>query len=160
MATQTYVALATTTLSSSASSVIFSSIPQDYRDLVIVVDVATGGSLVLARFKFNNDAVTEVEWVTMSGDGSSTTSGAFGGATEFQTFAATTSRILHTLQLMDYSATDKQKTGLHRGNAATGQVRASAMRWISTSAISQIEVASFANQFQSGSTFYLYGIEA
>lgn len=156
----TYDLLDSTTLGSSASSVTFSSISQDYRDLILVVDVVTGGSSVFTRFKFNNDAVTEVEWVTMQGDGSSASSSAFGGITEFQTFAATTSRILHTLQLMDYSATDKQKTGLHRGNAATAQVRASAMRWLSTSAITQVEVASFANQFQSGSTFHLFGISA
>ena len=158
MPTPTYTLIDSVTLASSASSVTFSSIDQSFGDVIVAVDIVTGGNSVFTRFRFNADAITEVEWVMMQGDGSSATTGAFGGTTEFQTFSSTSSSILHTLQLMDYSATDKHTTGLYRGNAANSQVRASAVRWLNTAAITSLEIASASNQFQAGSTFFLYGI--
>jgi hypothetical protein len=157
MATPTYDLLASTTLTSSASSVTFSSIDQSYGDLIVVVEVNTGAGVGIVNFKFNNDAVTEVEWVSMEGDGSSATSGAFGGVTHFQGIITNSNTALHTLQLADYSATDKHTSGLYRGNSSL-VTRASALRWLSTSAVTRLDVASGTNQFQTGSTFNLYGV--
>jgi hypothetical protein len=61
-------------------------------------------------------------------------------------------------QIMDYSATDKHKTSLIRGNDAGAEVIAHAQRWASTSAVTSVRALITANNFASGSTFSLYGI--
>ena len=55
MATPTYIALATTTLSSAVGSVTFSSIPAGYRDLVLVAEGLTSGATSNVRMQFNSD---------------------------------------------------------------------------------------------------------
>ena len=152
----TYTLIDSVTLGSSASSVIFSGISGTGKgDLVLRTQVNTGAGVGVNFLKFNGDAVTEVEWVQMNGDGSSATSGAFGGVTYFQGLINSSDTVIHTYQIMDYSATDKQTSGLYRGDGTTG-TRASAFRWLSTSAVTSLEIASGTNQFQAGSTFFLY----
>ena len=163
MATPTYDLLDSVTLSSSASSVTFSSIDQSYRDLVLAVEVTGISAVVTFNVVFNSDAVTEVEWVRMRGSGTAASSGAFGGVTYFRCIsAATNTSASHILQLLDYSTTGKQKSGLYRGNNAgsSNGVQASAMRWLSTSAINTVKIETGANTYAAGSTFYLYGVAA
>ena len=59
MATNTYVALDKVTVGTATSSVTFSSIPQGYTDLVLVINAKanTGGAIGLL-FKFNGDSGT------------------------------------------------------------------------------------------------------
>lgn len=157
MATPTYTLIDSTVLSSSASSVTFSSITQDYRDLVLIIEEKSTAGGVTLSIRFNGDSGANYPWVWMQGDGSSasstTGSGPFIGYTGFSGTPA-----LHIAQIMDYSATDKHKTFLSRQNIAGGRVNALAGRWSNTSAISSVEIA--ASTLASGSTFYLFGIEA
>ena len=166
MATPTYDLLDSTTLASSASSVTFSSISQDYRDLVLVINVkgASGSSTIGVAARFNGDTSGNYSYVTMQGDGSSANSYSSTGET-YASFVTgilpdETNAGLFIAQIMDYSATDKHKTMLSRGNQASDEVGASANRWASTSAISSVTTlcTNPADNFATGSTFYLYGI--
>jgi hypothetical protein len=159
MATPTYTLIDSTVLGSAASSVTFSGISATGKgDLVLVAEQIVTAGYGQFNVRFNNDTVTEVEWVRMKGDGSSATSGAFGGVTTFQGVANQTDTVLHILQLMDFSATDKQTTGLYRGNGTLQGLHASALRWLSTAAVTQIEVSTVSNPYEAGSTFHLYQI--
>ena len=154
----TYTALATVTLGSSASSVTFSSIPATYRDLILVVNgqSASNPDLLLS---FNGDTSNIYTNVTMAGNGSSAYSFAI-TRTGIFTMAAGTSRLMMTAQIMDYSATDKHKTVISRGNLPAAELGASAGRWPSTSAITSVAVRAGASTFDTGSTFSLYGVIA
>jgi hypothetical protein len=65
----TYDKIATTTLSSSASSITFSSIPATFTDLKLVLTFA-GTSNTFAAITFNNDTATNYSVTLMRGDGS------------------------------------------------------------------------------------------
>ena len=159
MATSTYTPIASITLGSSASSVTFSSIPQDYRDLVLVANFADNGSVYV---RLNGDTSNNYSFVIMSSSGSASEAAksfaqlgiAFVGSSERQTGIA---------QFLDYSATDKHKTILGR-QGHTSEVAAATARWANTNAVTSIEVSAqqdfISTAYSAGSTFTLYGIEA
>lgn len=163
MPTPTYTPLANITLGSSAASVTFSSISQAYRDLVLVVSGGTtdgsGGQVT-----FNSDTGSNYYKLRMSGDGTSASSFAWGASTDLQLGAYAIfnpGTITNTvMNIMDYSATDKHKTVLHRTNLASAGADAFAGRWASTSAITTIRLAVAGTTWSVGSTFALYGIAA
>ena len=163
MPTSTYVALATTTLSGTASSVTFSSISGSYRDLVLVVDCEATSNLDVG-VRYNGDTGSNYSYVLMRGTSSGTSSGATGSSDRIYlgtTALSTDNRGTYILQVMDYSATDKHKTSLHRTNYNdTAIVGAFAARWANTNAITSLEVFAHTSSFKVGSTFSLFGIEA
>ncbi len=158
MATPTYDLLDSTTLASSASSVTFSSISQDYRDLIVAINASANAGGVLITF--NNDTGANYSRVTMGGNGSTTGSISNTGSNEVNIvrYASFSGGLANAIvQVMDYSATDKHKTVLSRTNRASNGVDTIAARWANTSAINEIDIASVGS-FDAGSTFYLYGI--
>jgi len=160
MPTQTYRPLATVTLGSSASSVTFSNIPATYRDLILVSNGKSGtGTEVSLLLRPNNDSGNGSR-VLMQGDGSSTLSiadsaGIFGGFLP----SSSSSNAVDIVNIMDYSATDKHKTILRRGDAPAF-TSAHAFRWASTSAITNIVLIVTTQSIGAGSTFSLYGVIA
>jgi hypothetical protein len=156
MPTPTYTPLANVTLGSAAASVTFSSIPATYRDLVFVMNgtVASNPDLLLS---FNGDTSNIYTNVLMEGAGG--VAGSFSiTRTGIFVMSGSTVRIMMSAQIMDYSATDKHKTVLSRGDNPTVQVLGGAGRWPSTAAITSLAVRAGASTFDSGSTFALYGI--
>lgn len=162
MPTNTYKALATITLGSSASTVTFSSIPATYRDLILVVQhKVTGGAET--DVQFNADTGNNYSTVTLRGGADSsiysanyTANGikpqnAVGGATSTNDF--------FQLDIMDYSATDKHKISLLRSiNGSTSFVQNQAVRWANTAAITSVKCTASGASYASGSTFSLYGV--
>ena len=170
MPTSTYVALATTTLASTDSEIVFSSIPASYRDLIIVFNTRStypGSTNDGVLVRLNGDTGANYSYIRMyglgSGSGSSTassgtTSMVLGRLNEGNTTAGQFSA--NIIQIMDYSATDKHKTALGRANVPNQTVYATAGRWANTSAVTSVTLTCPLNDFAIGSTFSLYGIEA
>jgi len=152
------VPLATTTLSTTASTVLFGIFPSTYRDLRIVVSFAatTDGNLGIY---VNGDTASNYSQVNMRGYATSSiaSSTSTGGAinSNYNTGSGT-GWVTNTFDLLDYSQTNKHKTILIRANHA-GEIDAIVGRWASTSAITSIVLTS-GNTFAVGSTFSLYGI--
>ena len=73
MATTTYEPIETQTLSSAAGSVTFTSIPQTYTDLVLVVNGRKDSSVSVDAFycRINGDGSSNYSWTSVAGDGSS-----------------------------------------------------------------------------------------
>ena len=161
MPTPTYTLIDSTTLASSASSVTFSSITQDYRDLILVVEVSNVGGNTFANLQFNNDTGTNYSYVQGSGTGSATNSTSATGQTSTDGIglALTGESGLWKYQIMDYSATDKHKSLVARFDSVGYRTVIYAARWANTSAITEIDILSFGT-YPIGSTFYLFGIEA
>jgi hypothetical protein len=158
MPTPTYTPLATVTLASATSSVTFSSIPATYRDLILVV--AASGSDTDERIRFNADTGSNYTFVRMFGDGSSASSSSVSN-TYIRTMAGDLSGLYNAIiQIMDYSATDKHKTTLGRGNKAGTFVVATAGRWANSAAITSVNYSVATGNFGIGSTFNLYGVIA
>lgn len=151
------VALATTTLASSSATVTFSSIPATYRDLRIVVAISSSVSQYLDMY-INGDTGSNYSGVTAYGNGTSAAS--YAGTGTWINFA---NQIVgnndYTIDIMDYSATDKHKTVLSRSNSASQNVVMQANRWANTAAITNIQFfRETGGTLPAGSTFSLYGI--
>lgn len=154
-----YVALANVTLGATAGSVTFSSISQAYRDLVLVINAPMSSSGVFGYLRFNGDSGNNYSAVRMFGSGSSTGSdtGLIGAsAINFSEFYV--EQNINTVNIMDYSATDKHKTVLSRGNAPANYVFGIAGRWANTAAITSLTVSTSSSTWAAGGTFALYGI--
>jgi hypothetical protein len=169
--TATYENIATTTLSSAAASVTFSSISANYTDLILVSfarnssAVSTDESLNL---EVNGDTGSNYSFTQLFGNGSTATSNRVsnttvyssagrvsGGGTTAGTFGA---NIVH---LQNYSNSTTNKTFLTRGNTAEAYALTSVGLWRSTSAITSIKLTSSGGfNLAAGSTFTLYGIKA
>ena len=158
--TAAWVPLAETTLSSSASSVTFSSIPAGYRDLILV---CSGTTSVNANIlcNVNNDTASNYSWVYMRGNGSTAVSGSNASNTSILTSATAywinASPTNTVLQFMDYSNTSIHKTVLCRNDGSTRASEATCSRWANTAAINEIDLTPTSGTFESGATFSLYG---
>lgn len=151
--TATYDLIASNVLTSNVSSVTFSSLPQTYRDLVVVVRKATTTNFEL-QLGGQPDTVSNVR---MWGDGSTTGSQS---ATNNSGVGTYNQANLAIWQVMDYSTTNKHKTVLMRANTTSGSfpgATAAAGRWGYTNAVSTITIST-GGTFESGDTFYVYGI--
>ncbi len=168
MPTPTYTALATVTLASTATSVTFSSIPATYRDLILVLNLASNNSDQTAIMRFNGDSAGNYNMVHMigtgGGSGSSQTENSVGFLNISKGIGVTTTLgdVLVISQIMDYSATDKHKTAITRANAVSSPypgTSAQAGRWGNTAAITSVAISLSAGaSYITGSTFALYGI--
>jgi len=167
----TYDKIQTTTLSSSQTSLTFSSISQNYTDLVLVSSVvgdrsANADSLAI---RFNGDSSSIYAYIYAIGE---TSSGPASNKATSQTniwignfisnSVANPSATITNIQ--NYSNTSTNKTILTRNNAIASAYNIVGMivgNWASTAAITSITVRSeTGNNFLSGSTFTLYGIKA
>jgi len=157
------VALATITLSSTASTVTFSNIPTTgYRDLRLVsyVPSLTGSPTAQGSYaRFNGDSGSNYYGLYAYGNGSSPGSDPTSGTTLFWgAFPAAGG--VDQLDILDYAET-KHKLVVGRANGNGASTWFYTARWASASAITSIALTSpdtGSDQFGIGSTFSLYGI--
>ena len=162
---RTYEPIASQTLGSDAATVTFSSIPQTYTDLVLVVDgAASGDSNPYLRVgngsvdTGSNYSVTRVSGESTgatSGRGSNLNAGLYNGYT-----VPNNERLLLVWHLMSYANTNVFKTALTTTAAGGSWVSRNVALWRSTAAIDIMTVRLSAFNYRSGSTFSLYGIKA
>ena len=163
----TYEPIATTTLGSAAATVTFSSIPQNYTDLVLVgVGYNASGDFYSPIMRFNSDSSGNYSRTRLFGDGSSAGSGRFTNQNDC-VFSGTGWRTSSTsigdatAHIMNYSNSTTYKTVLTRSSLAESSVYTDVNLWRNTNAITQIQLLVAASgTFASGSTFTLYGIKA
>ena len=159
----TYTPIATQTLSSAAASVTFSSIPQGYTDLVLVVN-GSGSVGNDVRLQFNNDTGSNYSYTTLSGTGSSAISARASNetSTPLTYYGGVSTTLGATNQigyLMNYSNSTTFKSVLARANNASSGVDANVCLWRNTNAINTIRVFLPTANFQTGTTVSIYGIQ-
>jgi hypothetical protein len=149
MPTPTYDLLASTTLAVASSSTSFTSISQDYGDLILTV------SHGYADFRFNSDSGSNYSKVVMAGRSSGPASSSGTSSVLGVKYGSDRAGQI-TLQIMDYTATDKHKSCLLRVSEHQGAVEATAGRWANTAAINAIEVRGGTHPI--GTVILLYGV--
>jgi len=157
--TTAWVPLATITADGSTATWDITDIPSSYRDLILVIDCEIASGTDNLDLRFNNDSTTNAYFsVYMEGDGSTASSNS--GNTNFLRLTrgtrTSTTRSNFIVQIMDYSASDKDTTVLSRFNNATEETNAMASRWDNTTVIDEINVISGVN-LVTGSTISLWG---
>jgi hypothetical protein len=160
----TYEKIATNTLSSSAASITFSSISGTYTDLVIVVVPKLVSGTAQVQFRLNGDSGNNYSLLRMGGTGSAYGSDAPAptsfGQLSWYGYAGSAFGQVITANLNNYSNTTTYKTVLTRPNNANYGVGMNACTWRNTAAVNEILIYSDAANFDTGSTFTLYGIKA
>jgi hypothetical protein len=161
MPTATYIALGNLTLASATSTMSFSNIPATYRDLILVTNVThSATNEIELAIRFNSDSGNNYNRISMTGNASTAVSFAEFNQNYLYVLAASTTVSVGLIEIMDYSVTNKHKSVLSRGNLSSGRVSATHNRWASTAALNQISVSCLSGNFNSGSTFSLYGVSA
>ena len=158
------------------TSLSFSSIPQTYKHLQIrgiAKDSYTSGTgeATDTTLTFNNDTAQNYRNHQLRGNGTSATASAPANAT--YSMAALITEIYGTatnmfgvsiVDIHDYASTTKYKTvrGFSGGDlnsgTTTSNVRLGSGLWMSTSAITSIQIQAAVSGFAAGSTFALYGM--
>jgi len=167
-AANTYVPIATTTVGTATSSVVFSSIASTYTDLVIVFECFTtaGGARDVA-LRFNGDTASNYSSTFLQGNGTSAVSARESTQTRMMidySGAGTTSATaeIGIVNIMNYSNATTNKTVLVRANRAGAGTDAVVVLWRKTpEAITSVTLM-FINgtdNFGVGSIFSLYGIK-
>lgn len=160
------VSLATITLGTTTSSVTFSNIPTTYKDLRLVAEASTTADGVTFDIRFNGDTGSNYFWVEMTGRNNGVSSSA-DNQTTLRPFGNTFGTVPFqvSMDLFDYSSTDKQKTSLicassYDTSLSSYLVKRFGGRWANTSSVTSINLTSQYNSrsFAAGSIFSLYGI--
>jgi len=168
MATPTYTPIESKTLGSNTAIVEFTSIPQTYTDLVLVINGKSDTSTVNVYAQVGNgsyDTGTNYSWTWLGGSGSTAASGR-GSTTDALLFGASgTSSFSPTIiHFQNYSNTTTYKTMISRSSTAdttSGQtVSAWVGLWRSTSAINRIKLYPNVQNWVAGTIATLYGIKA
>ena len=168
MATNTYVALKTTTVSGSPTTSVNFDLTgiSGYTDLVIVSSTKSQGGYDYQNqlLTFNSDTGTNYSYTQLYGNGSSAASSRQSSISSIPCgydIGTTQSGVwsVNTLHIMNYANSTTYKTVLIRKNATPSLVTSEVGLWRSTSAITYITLSrDDSNGFSVGSTFTLYGI--
>lgn len=166
--------IATVTVGSGgASSVTFNSIPSTYTHLQIrcLMRTTQTGDVTGAYlyWTYNSDTGSNYSWHVLKGDGSTVTASSLTSFTgllgeRFTTaFQAASTFGAGVIDILDYTNTNKYKTNKTLAgwdSNGSGQVALNSGLWMSTSAITRIDLYPPANNFAQYSHFALYGIKA
>lgn len=169
----TYTLIASNTLSSSAASVTFSSIPATYTDLVLQYSIRTDYAalnVAQARVTFNG-TTSAYSRTSLWGDGASRGSGRVSSQANFEPeegspSASNTSNTFGTTQI--YIPNYLVSANKAHGSFAVGEnnttspvyLAVKAGLWQNTSAITSITLTANAGNFVNGCSFFLYGIKS
>lgn len=158
--TPTYTLLNQVALTAAASNISFSNIPQNYGDLIFILDgQCSGNNMGDMYLQLNGDTASNYTLVwayasgSVTGSGSGNRTGLVGG------FTSTTDRNFITWHLMEYSSIDKHKTALSRHASGTN-VHMFASRWSNTSPVTSVNIRGDASSFIAGTTVSIYGVVA
>jgi len=165
-----YEAIAATTLSSTTSSITFSTIPTTYEHLQIRFYALNSGATtgVYVRLRINGDTATNYVQQFTYGNGGTAFSNASTGLSFFEvgfipgTTAANMAGV-SVIDFVDYLNTNKYKVsrsifGQDR-NGAGACFFANGL-WLSTAAINQIQLYPETNSFAAGTVAALYGLKS
>jgi hypothetical protein len=153
----TYEPIATTTLSTATASVTFSSISGSYTDLVVVINGLYSGT-TYGKFTFNSDTTSSnYSYIRMLGYSGGTLTDRAGGTDGISLGSTRGTWIAH---IQNYANSTTYKSVLARENNGGSGVGAYVYLWRSTAAITSVTFTGVGGNFDSTTTFTLYGIAA
>lgn len=168
----TYKLISSNTLTSSAASVTFSSIPSTYTDLVLRISARTDEAVADSSFsiRFNNDSSSNYSYTRIRSTGSVVSSARLSNTTSLQGFSgavgstATSNTFSNSeIYIPSYTVSQNKPVSIFdvlENNSSSAYMFLVAGLWRNTNAINQITCYGIPgpSNFVSGSSFYLYGI--
>lgn len=164
----TYVLIASNTLSSSAASVTFSSIPATYTDLVLRVSTRCDGAVTARTTTLAYNGTTTGSYTDLTGNGS-TASSSGNSALSYLRIGLTsgTSSTSNTFSSMEiyipnYTGTVKKPASsfyANENNTTAADIGTIAALQNETQAVNSVTISLTSSSFVTGSSFFLYGIK-
>lgn len=158
----TYEPIATTTLTSSATDITFSSISASYTDLRVIINWVTATEAALPTVQFNGDTGANYSYTRLIGNGTSATSSRATGTAFIRAGTGTngTNPQLIVIDVFSYAgSTFKTISSVHADDQNTfGEVATVIGMWRNTAAITSIKLYAGSGNLNSGSIATLYGI--
>jgi len=161
-----YDSLATVTLSATAASITFTSIPATYKHLQIR-GIFNSTTAPQALLRFNSDSAGNYSYHQIEGNGASATAGAGTSVTSIIHFingmeSGTTAGSAFVVDILDYANTNKYKTtraltGTEKNGS--GQIFLVSGSWRNTNAVTNISVTTSSGTFAQYTQLALYGIK-
>jgi hypothetical protein len=166
----TYELIASNTLTTTAASVTFSSIPATYTDLMLRCSTRRSVANVAnqIRTRINNSTASNYSYTMVQGTGSGAQSGRLNSVTSFTeawtTGASATADTFGSWELYipNYTASANKPISsfaTSENNATESYISAAAYLFSDSTAISELNIISASGNFVSGSSFFLYGIK-
>lgn len=165
----TYEPIATTTTTTASPAITFSSIPQTYTDLFLVISIRANSTPTSfgTGIRFNNDTGSNYSrTVLYAWSGSNAVSFRDTNQTRiFYSAGNTTASRFNVIRLniINYSNASIYKTVIARNDDISDVSSASSALWRNTNAITSVTITPYDDNstgFATGSTFTLYGIKA
>lgn len=168
----TYTLISSSVLTGSQASVVFSSIPSTYTDLVVLISGRTNNAAAWANtldVQFNGDSSSLYSTTRIIGSGSTVTSGRQSNATYAYILTdpdtnGNTADTFASLELYipNYLSTTSKPFSsfpVAENNTTAAYIEPHAGLYRNTSAITSITLFPQSDSWVSGSSFYLYGIK-
>lgn len=165
----TYKLIEAKTLGSAVANVTFSSIPSTYTDLLLKVSSRDSGSgtskTILLTF---NNSGSGYSNILLYGNGTSAISATSTRGTDIEYLysvanGATANTFSNSeIYIPNYTSSNNKSVSIDcviENNATSTVTAMSAGLWANSAVISSIKLASFTDNFEQYSTFYLYGIK-
>ena len=160
------------TLGTAAASIEFTSIPQTFTDLVLLVSGRTTGGAGECWLRFNGDSGTNYSWRRLLGTGSAASSdsqASYGGYNTFLYFPTMATRGTYTantfgsgmIYIPNYAGSTTKSAsmdGVSENNATAAQQELIAGLWNSTAAITSILLDIQTDSYETGTVASLYGV--
>lgn len=155
---QTVATLASTTILANEASVTFSSIPQQYSDLILIAECAHATANNNLILRFNGDSGNNYNYAYLMGNGSTVSTGReFNTNTGF-VGGVPTSRAFNKIDIYAYSSSSKLKMMMAQSGGAGWNATVWATLWNSTSPITSVQFLPQSGNFLAGSKFTLTGV--
>lgn len=169
--TNTFIKISTVTVGSGgASSIDFTSIPQTYTDLKIVVSARSTLAQIYGSgyLQFNGDTSSNYKYIRLGGNGASAGTDSATGTTsiiyEFVGASSTASIFANAeIYIPNYTGSTQKSVSIDsvgENNAATAYATFAAGLWTNTAAITSIKLYSDSQTTVQYSTATLYGIKS
>jgi len=164
----TYEPIATTTTTTASPAITFSSISQNYTDLVLIMSIRANSTPTSfgTGIRFNGDTSSSYSRTVLYGAGAAGVS--FRETNQTRIFYSAGSTIANRFNLirvniMNYSNSSAYKLVVTRNDDVSDVTSLSSSLWRNANAITSITVTPFDDNstgFATGCTFTLYGIKA
>jgi hypothetical protein len=158
----TYDKIQSTTLSSAASSIDFTSIPSTYTDLRVTL-TCTGTTYIYPAARVNSSA-SLYSLTTLEGNGTAISSSrAPGSEISLASLGTETVVVLYTLDIFSYAGSTYKTiltTSQENHSSPSGKIVRTVHLWRSTAAITSVNLLGINGNFATGTSATLYGIKA
>jgi len=151
------------TIDTATSQISFTNIPQTYRDLIVVFSGSLSAGSNYVGYRFNNDSSSAYRSIEAHGYSASNITGSSQYLDTWmnmnQNNIAANQNLSSSVDVLDYSATNKYKLSLVRSGSVDYGNWIESFVWNSATAVASVQIFAYTGNLNVGTTILLYGVQ-